>query len=83
MLENFPYVGVSIDYLTITSQKIKRSILINTLNFNQKEETELYKKFKAQYNLNDYSNQMRLAVAVMEKFYRPILTGEIKIEDLV
>ena len=83
MLENFPHIGISIDYLTIDEKRIRRSILNNFLRITLKEESNFYKKFNEQNNLNDYPTQMRFAVAVMEKFYKPILTGEIRLEDIV
>lgn len=82
MLENFPYIGVSADFLTLNSKRIKRSVLDKYLKINYKDDNKFYKEFVVENNLNDYRTQMKYAVAMMEKFYQPVLTGEIKIDDI-
>ncbi len=83
MLENFPHIGVSINYLTLSGESIKPSVLNKYLQINQVEKSNFYKEFKSKFDLNDYANEMHYAVAIMEKFYKPILNGEIKLEDIL
>jgi len=83
MLENFPYIGVSLDFLTFNGKKIRRSILNQFLQISLKEESNSFNDFFLDKNVNDYSNQMRYSVFTMEKFYKPILTGEVRLEDVI
>jgi len=83
MLDNFPHVGVSWEFIGMNLKRIKSSFIDDKLKIDQKEEMRFYKMFKEQNDLNDYPTQMRYATATMEKFYKPILTGEVRLEDVI
>ncbi len=82
MLENFPYIGVSWAFLDLNLNLISSNLIANTLNIDPKMELSFYKKFQSSDGLNDYASEMRYTIAVMEKFYKPILTGKVNIGDI-
>ncbi len=82
MLENFPQIGVSWAFLDMNLKLISPSLINSLLNINSKEEVMFYKEYQSSNNLNDYASEMQYTIAVMEKFYKPILTEDIKLDDV-
>jgi hypothetical protein len=82
MLENFPHIGVSLWYYPLNLKFIKPSLLDEKLGISQNDKFEFYKLFESNNDLSDYSNQMKYVIENMEKFYKPIVTGEVKLEEI-
>ncbi|MBL1280686.1 MAG: hypothetical protein COA33_010450 [Fluviicola sp.] len=82
MLENFPHIGVSWGGLDLNFNLISPSLIANSLKIDPKKEMLFYEEFQSSNNLINYASEMHYIVAVMEKFYKPILTGEINLYDI-
>lgn len=83
MLENLPHIGVSLWYYPLNLKFIKPSLVDEKLSVSQNAKSEFYKLFKSNYDLNNYTNQMKYVIQVMEIFYKPIVTGEIRLDELI
>ena len=81
MLSSFPFICVSYTFLILDDKYAKVGLLEKFLGINRKEMRASYQEFSSRYDDSVYINQMRYAVEAMEKFYKPILIGEIELED--
>ncbi|MCB6089434.1 hypothetical protein [Flavobacterium psychrophilum] len=83
MLDNFPHIGVSWSFFSNDLKYIKPNLIENKLNIDMEEDMNFYKEFKLKNDINSYSSQMWYIIAVLEKFYKPILIGEINLDEII
>jgi hypothetical protein len=82
MLSSFPFICVSYTFLTLNDKCVKVNLLEKKMGINRKEITLFYNDFSSRYDTLTYIIQMRYVIEVMEIFYRPVLMGEIELENL-
>ena len=82
MLENFPHIGVSWGILDLNFNLTTPSVISDFLKINPKMEMSFYQEYQSSNNLDNYASEMNYTIAVMEKFYKPILVGEINLGDI-
>ncbi|CAA0255500.1 conserved hypothetical protein [Tenacibaculum maritimum] len=80
MLCNFPWIGVSSNFLSLSKEYTKPSLIDNCI-----KKTSSIKSFKnpfeSRINKNDYKDEMLYVRENLETFYKPLLTGEFTYED--
>lgn len=81
MLCNFPRVMPTIDFLNHKSIRTSRSILDKALNISFENVSKHIEEYKLSNSYDTYNKQMLYLRENLEKFYKPILTGEFTYED--
>jgi hypothetical protein len=78
MLKLFPYISVSFSFLNSeTKDAYKNEILEKILEINQEELSSHYTDFKSRIGFENYFKEMIYVCETLEKFYKPILNGEL------
>ncbi|RKF03587.1 hypothetical protein C8N26_1977 [Tenacibaculum lutimaris] len=80
MLSNFPWIGVSSNFLSLSRIYTKPS-LIDKFIENMSISKFSPNSFESRINKNDYKGEMLYIRENLETFYKPILTGEFTYED--
>lgn len=77
MLSNFPRVGVGFVFCSLELEETRPSKIEEMLAVDQAKMRELYKKYSAEHELNDFRTQMFFVTEIMSMFYQEVLTGTI------
>ena len=80
MLCNFPWIGVSCNFLGLSKEYTKPNLIDNYIKKAVSVES-FTNPFESRINKNDYKGEMLYERENLEKFYKPILTGEFTYED--
>ncbi|WP_440881124.1 hypothetical protein [Tenacibaculum sp. C7A-26P2] len=82
MTKLFPYVSVSYTFFdSETNQACKNEIIEKILGIKKEDLLSHYKDFKSRIGFESYYKEMMYVCESLEKFYKPILTGEFTCED--
>ncbi|WP_422091804.1 hypothetical protein [Tenacibaculum ovolyticum] len=80
MPANFPWIGVSSDFLSLSKEYTKPSLIDNCIK-NTSSIKSFTNPFESRINKNGYKGEMLYVRENLEMFYKPILTGEFTYED--
>ena len=82
MVQNFPFIGVTLSYYPLDLKFIKPSLIDEILGVSMVEKTKFYSDFKKLKDLNNYEVQMQFSIELMREFYAPILKGELNLNEI-
>jgi hypothetical protein len=82
LIANFPIIEVSVDFLSLDFRYVKRSLLDSVLNIDTEKENEFFLSFTSQFDIKEYKNQIKYAVAVLKEFYQPVLLGKVRVDNI-
>ena len=76
MLDLFPFISFNISFFDKNYYEIKRYDIDEYYNIDEKSISIFYKNFSENFDMNEYKNQIRFEVLVLEKFYKDFLIKE-------
>ena len=74
LVDNFPHIDLSWHFRDLNSKEIPFKSINDIVSIDQHDKMKFYRKFASSHDMTKYSTQMHYAIAIIDKFYKGLLT---------